>query len=107
MKQLTKKVKNMAKAKQHRESLLSGGRMDNVIKDYLWRQKYHRDDITVLMHRYGKDYEKVIFDKSGKHYRKIAPVMARVYNPVTKKVESVNIREHNKRVFSGKKRKAS
>lgn len=96
----------MAKAKQHRESLLSGGRMDNVIKDYMWKQKHHVDDVLVMKHRHGKNYVNVIFDKSGKHYRKIAPVMARVFNPITGKVESVNIREHNKRVFSGKTRKA-
>lgn len=95
----------MAKAKQHREALLSGGRMDNVIKDYMWQQKHHIDDVLIAQIK-GKS----LLTKDGNYYKKVVPVMARVYNPITGKIETVNIREHNKRVFSGvfhaKKRKA-
>ena len=93
----------MAKAKQHREPLLSGGKMDNVIRDYLWQQKHHRDDVFVMQKKGINP-----FDKSGKHYKKIVPVMAKTLNPLTGKIETVNIREHNRKVFSGyynKKRK--
>ena len=86
----------MSKAKQHREPLLSGGRMDNVIKDYLWNQKKHVDDILVMQKKGINP-----FNKEGTHYKKIVPVKSRFYNPLTGKIETVNIREHNKRVFAG------
>lgn len=86
----------MAKAKQHREDLLSGGRMDPVIKDYLWTQKYDLNERSIAKAQ-GKD----LLNASGTHYKKVVPVMARVFNPKTGKIETVNIREHNKRVFSG------
>ena len=102
----------MAKAKAHKEPLQSGGRMDNVTKDYMWKQKIHYHDLMIMKRKginpYGKEKAKMKNLNTGmieevNLYKKIVPVLARVYNPKTGKVETVNIREHNKKVFSKKR----
>lgn len=106
----------MAKARQQGERLLSGGKLDDVIKDYMWRQKYHYHELMVMKQKGINPFElardkegKPILDDNGNptykaKFRKIVPVTARVFNPKTGKTEEVNIREHNKRVFKSKKK---
>lgn len=90
----------MTKAKQRKEALQSGGKMDNVIMDYLWKTRYNPDERAIAR---AKGIN--LLADNGKHYVKTPNRFARVLNPKTGKVETVDIREHNKAIL-GKTRKA-
>ena len=86
--------------------------MDSVIKDYLWNQKRHYMELVVAKRKghdiFSEKPTNVHIKKNGKYIvekqcliKKGTNHLARFHNPLTGKIETVDIREHNKRVFSG------